>query len=331
VHAGDPVAGLLAVVAEVLELAALVVVIVLVGTVVLALVDDWPAVVGVLWLLDPPQALSSSATAAARIGVTGRMGLCSRGAVADPAHFRDRPIRLPPSRAMSAHTPNQEIARAEAVAESLAKRDPFWAPQLLVAGAIVLDLSLPEKLTLGPTWLLPAVEGLLLLALMMASPHPNIRHSPLRRAFALGIIGLVSAVNIVSLILLCHFLLHHGTKAVSGPDLVRSGVVLWVTNVLLFGLWYWQLDRGGPLARAMSADAHPDFLFSQMSEPGYSRPGWMPGLIDYLYVSFTNATAFSPTDTMPLSATAKLLMGAQALAALITVGLVVARAVNILR
>jgi hypothetical protein len=108
-------------------------------------------------------------------------------------------------------------------------------------------------------------------------------------------------------------------------------VVLWVTNVLLFGLWYWELDRGGPVARAMNPGAKPDFLFPQMTLPPEHAPrNWMPGLIDYLYVSFTNATAFSPTDTMPLTQIAKLLMSIQALAALLTIGLVVARAVNIL-
>jgi hypothetical protein len=231
---------------------------------------------------------------------------------------------------MAPDSRRQHLGRTEAFAAALAKRDPFWAPQLVVAGAIALDLSLPEKLTLGPNWLLPSFEGLLLLGLMIASPHPQIRHSPLRRQFALGLIGLVSAVNIVSLYLLCHFLLHHGTKQVSGGALIRSGVVLWVTNVLLFGLWYWQLDRGGPVARAAEPEVVPDFLFPQMAEPRYAPANWMPGLIDYMYVSFTNASAFSPTDTMPLTVTAKWLMAAQALSALVTVGLVVARAVNIL-
>jgi hypothetical protein len=100
--------------------------------------------------------------------------------------------------------------------------------------------------------------------------------------------------------------------------------------VLLFALWYWQLDRGGPLARATQTETLPDFLFPQMTEPEYAPLDWKPGLVDYLYTSFTNATAFSPTDTMPLTATAKWLMSAQALTALATIGLVVARAVNIL-
>jgi hypothetical protein len=100
--------------------------------------------------------------------------------------------------------------------------------------------------------------------------------------------------------------------------------------VLLFGLWYWEVDRGGPVARARQESGVPDFLFPQMTDPRWAPPGWGPKLIDYLYVSLTNATAFSPTDTMPLTATAKWLMSAQSVASLVTVGLVVARAVNIL-
>jgi hypothetical protein len=219
-----------------------------------------------------------------------------------------------------------EIAAA---ASAVARRDPVWAPQLVVAAAILLDLSLPEKLTLGPSWVLPSAEALLLVGLMVTAPHPRFRHTPALRAFGLGLIGLVSAVNTFSLVLLVHYLLHP-SHLEHGRPLILAGIVLWLTNVLLFGLWYWELDRGGPLERARDPDSLPDFLFPQMIEPRYGPPNWKPGLIDYLYVSVTNASAFSPTDTMPLTAAAKLLMTTQAVSALVTVGLVVARAVNIL-
>ncbi len=217
------------------------------------------------------------------------------------------------------------LARSE---HALKRLDPFWAPQLVVAGALVLDVLLPERLTIGSRWLLPSFEGLLLVGLLIASPHPRMRHSPLRRNIAISLIGLVSAINIVSLVLLVHYLLHGGKQ--NGHSLIGAGVVLWVTNVLLFGLWFWELDRGGPLERASEHARLPDFQFPQMADPKWAPPGWMPGLIDYLYVSFTNACAFSPTDTMPLTQTAKLLMTAQSITALLTVSLVVARAVNIL-
>ena len=219
-----------------------------------------------------------------------------------------------------------ERAAGHVVAKEIARWDPYLGPQLVVTGAIALDLALPQKVTIGPFWLLPAFEALLVVGLFATSPPPNLRHSPVRRRFALGLIGLVSTVNTVSLILLCHFLLKGHSE--SGRDLILAGVVLWVTNVLLFGLWFWELDRGGPLARLKDPE-EPDFLFPQMTEPTLAK-GWEPNLVDYLYVSFTNATAFSPTDAMPLTRTAKLLMAAQALTALVTVGLVVARAVNIL-
>lgn len=210
----------------------------------------------------------------------------------------------------------------------LDRRDAFLPAQLTVLAAILLYLTLPEKLTIGPSWLLPAFEGALLLGLIVLTPRPSVRYSPRRRQVAVCLIGLVSAVNIVSLILLAHFLLQGGKT--QGQALVLAGVVVWATNVLLFGLWYWELDRGGPVARVEQPEATPDFLFAQMTDERLAPAGWRPGLLDYLYVSLTNATAFSPTDTMPLTRSAKLLMAVQSLVSLTTLGLVIARAVNIL-
>lgn len=205
---------------------------------------------------------------------------------------------------------------------------PFWEPQLIVAVAIALDLALPGRLTIGPDWLVPSLEGGLLVGLVILSPHPRVRDSRVRRRVAIGLIGCVSLVNIVSLVLLSHYLLEGGKAG--GRQLILSGVVLWATNVLVFSLWYWELDRGGPSARAEHEEVTPDFLFPQMTFPGLTGSDWAPGLVDYLYLSFTNATAFSPTDTMPLTPNAKLLMTAQALASLLTIALVVSRAVNVL-
>jgi hypothetical protein len=210
------------------------------------------------------------------------------------------------------------------------QRNPYIGAELLVLAAILLDLGLPERLTLGPTWLLPSVEALLLVGLVVASREHEFTPSIRRRQLALGMIGLVSAVNVWSLGLLVHELLQGRIEASLGHALILAGVVLWGTNVMLFGLWYWELDRGGPAERAHRTGSAPDFMFPQMTNPELASEGWTPGLLDYLYVSFTNATAFSPTDAMPLSWTAKSLMSAQALTSLVTVGLVVARAVNIL-
>jgi hypothetical protein len=219
---------------------------------------------------------------------------------------------------------------ARAIGDALGKYDPFIGPQLVVAGAIALDLFLPKRLTVVPAWLLPGVEGALLLAFTIVTPHPRLRASEIRRRVAIALIALVSASNIFYLVELCRALLHGHAGA--GRELIFAGAQLWLTNVLLFALWYWELDRGGPLDRAAGTrtDQPPDFMFPQDAEPRMRALGWKPGLIDYIYVSFTNAAAFSPTDTMPLSQSAKVLMTAQALTSLLIVVLVVSRAVNIL-
>jgi hypothetical protein len=113
--------------------------------------------------------------------------------------------------------------------------------------------------------------------------------------------------------------------------LLLNGGVIWLTNVLVFALWYWELDRGGPVGRALAVKHHPDFLFPQMATPQMAPPDWEPWFPDYFYLSFTNATAFSPTDTLPLSRWAKMLMALQSAVSLSTVALVIARAVNILK
>jgi hypothetical protein len=220
------------------------------------------------------------------------------------------------------------VERGEHAGEGFARRDPFWPAQLAALAAIALYLSLPEKLTIGPTWLLPGLEGLMFVGLVVAMPDPAMQYSPRRRHFALALISFVSAATLVSLVLLVHYLLRGGKAG--GHQLILSGVVLWITNVLTFALWFWELDRGGPVTRALDPDARPDFLFPQMSEPRWAPDDWTPGFVDYFYLSFTNATAFSPTDTMPLTQRTKLLMTVQSVASLVTIGLVVARAVNIL-
>jgi uncharacterized membrane protein len=206
--------------------------------------------------------------------------------------------------------------------------ESVWPAQLTVLAAIVLQLSLPARLTVGPTWLLPALEGALVLGLAMATPRELEQEHPVRRRTAVGLVALVSAANIYSLGALTHYLLHH--TVTEGQRLVVAGVLIWLTNFLIFGLWYWELDRGGPGRRAAGKDGPPDFLFPQMSDDHIEPLDWRPKFIDYLYVSLTNAAAFSPTDTMPLTPMAKSIMGVQSIVSLVTIGLIVSRAVNIL-
>jgi uncharacterized membrane protein len=206
--------------------------------------------------------------------------------------------------------------------------EPVWPAQATVLAAILLQLTLPKRLTFGPTWLVPALEGVLVVGLVLASPRELEYDHPRRKRAAVGLIAFVSAANIYALIELSKHLLKH--QIANGRELVFSGILIWLTNFLIFALWYWEIDRGGPGVRAAGKDGPPDFLFPQMSDDSIQPPGWRPMFLDYLYISLTNATAFSPTDTMPLSATAKSVMGVQSVISLVTIGLIVARAVNIL-
>lgn len=206
--------------------------------------------------------------------------------------------------------------------------EPFWPAQLTVLAAIGLQLALPERLTAGPSWLVPTLEGVLLAGLIVVNRNQIEDEHPRRRRVALGLTAIVTAANIYSLGALTHFLLHHGSP--NGRELIVSGVLIWLTNFLIFALWYWEMDRGGPGKRATGRDQAPDFLFPQMSDDRIEPRYWRPQFIDYLYVSLTNAMAFSPTDTMPLSPGAKTTMGVQSLVSLVTIGLIVSRAVNIL-
>jgi uncharacterized membrane protein len=216
---------------------------------------------------------------------------------------------------------------AARVRDRIERGDPFWPAQAAVAAAVLLSLLLADPLTIGPRWLLPVIEGALFAVLVIVVPRRATKHSRGRRTFALCVIGLVSVATIYSLARLVHFLVSGGD--VGGERLIESGAVIWVTNVLLFAVWYWELDRGGPVARHLHPDGLADFQFPQM-DPDVGMKEWRPGFFDYLYTSLTNSVAFSPTDTMPLTQTAKALMALQSITALLTIALVVARAVNIL-
>jgi hypothetical protein len=211
----------------------------------------------------------------------------------------------------------------------------YWPALLCVLGAILLQVSLPGKLTVGPAWLLPSLEGALLIALAVTTQRGRAQETHLgRRRAAIGLIALVNAANAVSLYLLAHELLHKHVS--NGPSLIRSGIAIWLTNVLIFALWYWQLDRGGPANRARHPDpktpeGRPDFVFPEMDTgKEYIPDSWLPSFVDYVALAFTTGTAFSPTDAMPISSRAKALMVTQGTISLVTLGLIISRAVNIL-
>jgi uncharacterized membrane protein len=204
----------------------------------------------------------------------------------------------------------------------------YWPARVAVVAAMGLYLVLPSRLVPGPRVLVPVLEGVVLVVLTVTTPHRTIELSQLRRMLATVLVAIITVANLINLGLLVHELLRGGIN--NGRELVFSSIAIWLTNVIVFGLWYWELDRGGPGARHDPDHREPDFLFPQMTTPGAGRPDWAPGFVDYLYVSFTNATAFSPTDTMPLTQAAKALMTVQSAGSLLTVALVAARAVNIL-
>jgi hypothetical protein len=201
---------------------------------------------------------------------------------------------------------------------------------LAIAAAIVLQAILPDRLAVHPVWVLPGLECAAVAGLTMLNPVRMNRMHPAGRVVGLGLCALIVGANAYSGIRLIHAILS-GQGSKDPIALFGSGASIYVTNVVAFALLYWELDRGGPVARAGATDPHPDFMFPQMATPGLADPDWVPTFGDYLYTSFTNATAFSPTDTMPLTRWAKALFGVQSAVALSVVGLVVARAVNILQ
>ena len=206
-----------------------------------------------------------------------------------------------------------------------------WPAAVSVAVAIALQFPLPDRVVLvRPVWLLPVLEVVLLVLITVASPRRMSRESRAIRLLDLSLAAVLSLANGWSVARLVTGLVHGTQGSTAGPLLVTGGVI-WLTNIIVFGLWYWALDRGGPVARAKATHPCPDFLFVQMTSPDLAPPDWEPDFGDYLYVAFTNATAFSPTDVMPLSRWAKMAMTVQALISIVTVVLVVARAVNILR
>jgi uncharacterized membrane protein len=205
-----------------------------------------------------------------------------------------------------------------------------WPVAIAMVVAIGLQLALPDRLALQSRWLLPGLEFTLLIGLIIASPLRLNRESTALRIASLILAALLSLANGWSATLLIVGLVH-GTEGNDAAALLSTGAAIWLTNIIAFAVWYWQFDRGGPAARAHARRRLPDFQFVQMQNPDLAHPNWEPEFVDYLYLSFTNATAFSPTDVMPLSRWAKLTMLGQSLISLVTVALVIARAVNILK
>jgi uncharacterized membrane protein len=216
--------------------------------------------------------------------------------------------------------------------------EPRWPVSVAVILAIVFQSLLPASLGLHPRWVHYVLFGLelaLIVILFAANPIRIERASTPIRTASIGLIFLITVANAFSAVSLVHEIVTNHLPLHISPqgaaiDLFLSGAAIWGTNVIAFGLWYWEFDRGGPVSRLQGEREFPDLLFTQMSEPELTPPGWGPRFVDYLYFSFTNATAFSPTDVLPLARWAKLTMLVQSILSLVLGVLVIARAVNIL-
>ena len=220
----------------------------------------------------------------------------------------------------------------------------FWLARGAILVTAALNAFLINNLTIFPWWLASAVEVALLIPLSVATAwtHSRMRratnrhhwilihhHRRIIRRAAMVLTAIITLINFQALFVVLRALLY-GAKGTSGQSLLVDALNIWLTNVVVFALWFWNIDRGGPAARGLAKQPVADFMFPQMSADCPGSQGWTPGFFDYVFVSFTNATAFSPTDTMPLSVRVKVLFMVESSASLLTVGLVAARAVNIL-
>jgi hypothetical protein len=220
----------------------------------------------------------------------------------------------------------------------------FWIARGAIVVTAALNAFLINDFTMFPSWLTSAVELALLAPLSVATAwtHSQMRRATsahhwgrihhhrrnIRRA-AIVLTVIITLINFQSLFGVLRALLY-GAKGATGQSLLIDALNIWLTNIVVFALWFWNIDRGGSAARGLQRQPIADFLFPQMNVDCPGHATWSPGFFDYVFVSFTNATAFSPTDTLPLSVRAKLLFMVESSASLLTVGLVAARAVNIL-
>lgn len=203
-----------------------------------------------------------------------------------------------------------------------------WPVSLATILVIALQLLLPDRLSLNFQNSILIIEILLVLFIIISNPHRIAQHKS--HLWYSGIVlNLVMTIsNIAGVIKLIDLLVH---GKISDPkQLLFSGGSIWISNMVIFSLWYWEIDGGGAGYRFQSEKYTPDFLFTQMSNPQFAKPNWKPVYLDYFYLSLTNSSAFSPTDVLPLSRIAKSLMSIQSLISMLTLLLIVARAVNIL-
>jgi uncharacterized membrane protein len=206
-----------------------------------------------------------------------------------------------------------------------------WPPAIALIAFIGLNIGLrlwlPNAAAVRVPWLVPALEAVLLIVLVLSDPGNLAKHRHILRRVSVGLVVLLVVAALWATILLVYDLIQGTGVTNSASRLLASGALIWLGNNLAFALLYWLIDSGGPVARSR-LEAPIDFAFTQQMSPELAPPGWRPVFLDYLHLGFTNATAFSPTDVMPLTLRAKYIMLVQSTVALALFGLIVARAVN---
>jgi hypothetical protein len=201
---------------------------------------------------------------------------------------------------------------------------------ILAAVLVVMTLTVlrPPEIRVAPQWVLPAIEAVLLLALLADDPAKVGRRPAVLRAISIGVVVLVLLDTLTSAVAMIAVLIQGGKLTNSATQLMAAGATVWGCNVLAFALLYWLMDGGGPGRRSQPRSAPLDLAFPQHLNPEVAAPGWRPHFVDYLYLGLTSSTAFSPTDVMPLTPWVKIGMGVQSLISLALFALVIARAVN---
>jgi uncharacterized membrane protein len=210
--------------------------------------------------------------------------------------------------------------------------EPRWPVALVIACFIAITVTLrvlePDRASVGPHWLVPALEIAMLGALLAADPANVKEHRRWWRRLSLTLVMALAVTGMVSTVVLVNDLIT-GAKVTESPSsLLASGSLIWLGNSMIFSLIYWLLDSGGPAARYFEPRPYPDFAFTQQLSPEFAPPGWRPVYLDYLVLGLSTSMAFSPTDVMPMAPWAKLTMTLQSLISLTVIALVIARAVN---
>jgi uncharacterized membrane protein len=203
-----------------------------------------------------------------------------------------------------------------------------WPMALAVLMAIVFQVGSPHHGRLPGWWAFPVLEVVLLVVLVVVDPGRVDDRSARARRITVALIAILTAGAIGSLFVMLQDIL--SGDDFNATNLLGRGAAIWATNVIVFSLWFWMFDRGGPAERAAGSSIRPSFAFPENATPELVEPGWLPRYPDYLFLSFTNAVAFSPTDALPLTTWAKMTMMLESALSLITAILVVARAINVL-